>query len=158
MKKIYHLKIKKIFNLCCNKIGILLLLCILFSTCTYRSFDEPKNDTKTDSAKEMSDFQRQLKAMRTADFDYIFAFRRKDGGIFTSEDKQFIKENSHYATNRFTLTKDEKAILAGSNFEFSEENLEALKERFEIEDFSKPAEVLEKKKKAQEEFNMNLKE
>ncbi len=157
-KKIYRLKTKKIFSFCLNKICILLLFCFLLSSCTYRSFDEPRNSTNAaSSASRMSDFDKQVKAMKTADFNYIFAFRRKDSGVFTSEDKQFIKANSHYATNRFTLTKDEKVIVAGSNFEFSEENLNALRENFDVEDFSKPTEELEKLKKVQENSNVNTK-
>lgn len=156
-KKIYRLKIRKIFSFCLDKISILLLVSVLFSACTYRSFDEPKSNVNSaSSVNKISDFDREVKAMKTADFDYIFAFRRKDGGVFTSEDKQFIKANSHYATNRFTLTKDEKVIVAGSNFEFSEENLNALRENFDVEDFSKPPEELEKKK--QQNINLNTKE
>ncbi len=134
------------------------VLCALFPACTYRSFDEPNSNANSNSTKELTEFEREIKSLKTADFDYIFAFKRKDGEAFTSEDKKFIKDNSHYATNRFTLAKDEKTIFAGSNFEFSEDNMKALRERFEVEDYSKPPEVLEKIKKEKEAAEAKAKE
>jgi hypothetical protein len=124
------------------------------SACTYRSFDEPQEEatasSNTVSGKKLTEFERQLKAMRTADFDYIFALRRKEGGAFDSEDKAYVRENKHYAANRFVFVDNEKVLFVGSNFEFPEENIKALKERFDVQDFSKPAEFLEKKKKEKE--------
>ncbi len=154
-KKIYRRKTKKIFSRDCSKIVVLFLFCVLLSSCTYRSFDAPKNDVNVGSAKKMSDFDRELKAMRTAEFDYIFALRRKDGKPFDSKDKAFVRNNKHYAANRFIFVDDQKVLFVGSNFEFPEESLNALRERFEIEDYSKPPEVLEKQK--QENLNANIK-
>lgn len=141
--KIYRRKIRSFFDFDFVRIAFPLLFLLLaagasFSACTYRSFDDPKNGN-AETAPELSDFKNQIKAMQTADFDYIFAIRRPDGEILTSEDKRFIRANSHPATNRFTLTEDEKIVVAGSNFAFSEENLFALRERFEVENYSKPA-------------------
>ena len=135
-----------------NKVGGLIILCILFSvsSCTYRSFDEPQNNTNATPVKKLTEFERQVKAMRTADFDYIFALKRKDGEAFDSKDKNFVREKKHYAANRFVFVNDEKVLFVGSNFEFPEENIKALKERFDVQDFSKPAEILEKKKKEKE--------
>ncbi len=36
-----------------------------------------------------------------------------------AEDKKFVKNNSHFGTNRFTLSDDETTIFAGSNYEFN---------------------------------------
>lgn len=155
-KKIYRLKIKQVSKFGLSKFGILFILSVLLSSCTYRSFDEPKsNINAVDAAKNMSELEKEVEAMKTADFDYIFTFKRMDDGVFTSEDKQFIKANSHFATNRFTLTKDEKVIVAGSNFAFSQENLDALQDRFKMESFSKPPEELEKQMNEQEKSNNN---
>lgn len=113
---------------------------------------EAVNNAATPAEREMTEFEREIRSLKTADFDYIFVFRRKDGGVMTAEDKRFIKDKAHFATNRFTLSKDEKAVFAGSNFAFEEEDLNALKERFAFEDFSKPAEQI---KKEEEEANAN---
>ena len=76
--------------------------------------------------------------MKTAGFDHIFVFRRKDGGVLDGEDKVYVKANSPAATNRFILSDDDKAVIAGSGFEFPTENLAALRKRFDVEDFSAP--------------------
>lgn len=124
--------------------------CLVFSlACKPR---EDANNAAAPAKREMTEFEREIRSLKTADFDYIFVFRRKDGGVMTAEDKRFIKDKAHFATNRFTLSKDEKAVFAGSNFAFEEEDLNALKERFAFEDFSKPAEQI---KKEEEEANAN---
>ena len=76
--------------------------------------------------------------MRTANFDFIFVLRRKDGGKMSDEDKRYIKTNSPAETNRFIVSDEEKAVIAGSKFKFAPENLKILGERFAVEDFSKP--------------------
>ena len=68
-----------------------------------------------------------------------------------SEDKRFVKDNSHFSTNRFTLTKDELLIFAGSNYKFPKDGLDNLKERFDVTDYSKSEEVLGKQRKESEE-------
>ncbi len=90
-------------------------------------------------------FESDLQTMRTAGFDYIFVFRRTDNGVFNAEDKTYLKENSPAATNRFILSDDDKAVIAGSGFEFPPENLEALRKRFNVEDYSLPKQVVNDK-------------
>ncbi len=82
--------------------------------------------------------EQDLRDMQTANFDYIFVFRRKDGGIFDKEDKKFLRDNTPIETNRWTSTDEGKAYIAGSGFNFSPENLTALKSRFIVENYSKP--------------------
>lgn len=90
--------------------------------------------------RAVNSYERDLETMRTADFDAIFVIRRKDGGVLDAEDKRFIKMSSPPETNRFIVTDNEKAVIAGSKFKFPEENLKILQERFAVENFSKPIE------------------
>ena len=83
-------------------------------------------------------FDRDFETMRTANFDFIYVMRRKDGAPLDGDDKKFVKLNSPVETNRFILSDDEKAVIAGSKYKFAEQNLMALRDRFNIEDFSKP--------------------
>lgn len=76
--------------------------------------------------------------MRTADFDFVYVFRRKDGSALDGEDKKYLRANSPAATNRFILSDANRAAIAGSSFRFEPENLAKLGERFAIENFSKP--------------------
>jgi len=88
--------------------------------------------------RPINSFERDLETMRTANFDFIFVLRRKDGGKLSDEDKRYIKTNSPAETNRFIVSDEEKAVIAGSKFKFAPENLKTLSERFAVEDFSKP--------------------
>lgn len=94
--------------------------------------------TNSSSAPQPNQFENDLKSMQTANFDFIYIFRRKDGGKLTAEDKKFAKNNSPLDTNRFIVTDEESAIIAGSNTRFAPANLEALKSGFVVADFSKP--------------------
>ena len=120
----------------------LILVIVSFGACGVSGDDE-----KSNSRPQLTDFEREIKSLKIADFDYIFVFTRRDGAKHTAEDKRFIKEMSHPFTNRFTQSEDETMVFAGSNFEFDDGNLAALKDRFEVLDFSKPKEVLQKKKR-----------
>ena len=97
-----------------------------------------KNSAVVVEEKNVSDFERDLQTMKTANFDYIFAFRRKDSGTFDSEDKKYLRANTPSGTNRFVSTDEGRAFIAGSAYAFSPENLEALRSRFLVEDYSKP--------------------
>jgi hypothetical protein len=150
---------KKIPKLRLNKLAgnFTLALLILFSFFTFgcqppvEPNEEPPFGSKsaniTPTPKvELTDFESELKSMRIADFYHIYTLKRKDGAAFESSDKTFVKENIHYATNRTSFIKDDTILFIGTNYEPTEENIDALKERFEFEDFSKPREQIEKEK------------
>ena len=82
--------------------------------------------------------EQDLRDMKTANFDYIFVFRRQDGGVFDKDDRKYLRENTPPETNRFISTDDGKAFIAGSGFAFAPEHMEALQKRFIVEDHSKP--------------------
>ncbi len=106
------------------------------------------SNTPTANAKpKVTEFERELKSLKTADFDYIFTFKRKDGEAFSSEDKKIFKEKT-YRANRRTLAKDNKTLFVGTNYAIEDKDLSDLKKRFDYEDFSKPAAELKKKAEA----------
>jgi len=82
--------------------------------------------------------EKDLQTMRNADFDFIYVFRRKDGNVLDADDKKYLKANSPVFTNRFVLTEENKAAIAGSSYKFEKENLDNLQKRFVLENFSKP--------------------
>lgn len=94
-------------------------------------------------------FEEDLNEMRTANFGFIFVFRRKDGGEFDKDDQKFLRENTPPETNRWRRSDDGKAFIAGSWFTFSPEQLAALRSRFNVEDYSTP----EAKEAANKAFN-----
>lgn len=126
-----NLKISRIFYA-----GLMLLILMNFA-CVNQSLKGNKNVAAIVEENNLSDYEKDLRTMETANFDYIFVFRRKDGAVLNGEDKKYVKANSALGTNRFLLTDGDKAVIAGSKYAFSRENLEALRSRFLVEDFSK---------------------
>jgi hypothetical protein len=68
---------------------------ILTFACTPRSFEKPNTAaTPPPSTAEdrQASFQNELEKMKTANLQYVFVFRRTDGGAFDGEDKSFCAE------------------------------------------------------------------
>lgn len=86
----------------------------------------------------LTSLERELRDMRAADFQFIYVLKRRDGGVFDKEDKFYLKDNRPAEINRVSATDDEKAFVIGSNYDFPPENMENLRKRFVIENFSKP--------------------
>ncbi len=86
----------------------------------------------------VTSFAQDLNAMRNADFKFIIAIRRKDGGPMDAADKELISRNTGPQANRRRLSDEGKAIIIGSNFPFLPGLLEELSKRFKIENYSKP--------------------
>ena len=51
-------------------------------------------------------FEGDLQAMRNADFNYVYVFRRKDGGTIDADDKKFFHDFTPTHTNRRRLSDD----------------------------------------------------
>ena len=115
----------------------LIFLSLMNFACDNRSF-EKANVAESSAApgQTQSNFASDLQTMKTANFEYIFVFRRKDGGAFDGEDKKYLRANAPAETNRFVSTDNGKAFIAGSKFKFPPQNLEILRMRFNIEDYS----------------------
>lgn len=87
-------------------------------------------------APALSSFDQDLQAMRTANFKFIYVLRRRDGGVLDADDKSFISRTTPAQINRRRLSDGEKALIIGSNFRLPDENLEAWRARFSVEDHS----------------------
>jgi hypothetical protein len=88
-------------------------------------------------APAQGSLERDVNAMRNADFNFIYIIRRQDGAILDSGDKTFITSASR-EMNRRTVSDTGKAVIIGSNFRMPAASLDSLKQRFTIEDLSKP--------------------
>jgi hypothetical protein len=88
-------------------------------------------------APRKTSFEQDLQEMEDAGFDYIFVVRRKDGGVFTDEDRQYLRENMPMEINRRVSSDDGKAFIFGSGFAIAVEDIEKWKKRFHVEDLSK---------------------
>ena len=89
-------------------------------------------------AAETPSFEKDLEAMRTAGFTFIYTFKRRDGKIIDAEDVRVIKQWTVDA-NRRVKTDYDRIVLVGSNFQLPKDNLSALYARFLVEDYPQPS-------------------
>lgn len=82
--------------------------------------------------------EQDIQAMRNADFNYIFLFRRKDDGAMDADDKKFFNAHTPPETNRRRLSDEGRAVIIGSNYRWDPETFKLFTERFNLEDYSKP--------------------
>jgi len=75
--------------------------------------------------------------MQTADFNFVYVFRRTDGGEIDADDRAFMSANIPYEINRKKISDGGRALVIGSNFRLPAENFKALRDRFAFEDYSK---------------------
>ena len=119
--------------------GLLLLpLAVLGFACGgNESILRSGKETPTKVATETSTFAADLESMRTANFIYIFALRRRDGAAIDADDRAVIKLQTGGA-NRRVAADDGRAFLIGSNLLLPAQNMAALNERFAVDDHSPP--------------------
>ncbi len=101
---------------------------------------ENTNSAPVETTEKLSDLEREIRDMQTADFKFIYVIKRKDGNEFDKADRDFLRENRTPEINRFGSTDDKKAFIVGSNYMFRPDHWQNLQKRFAIEDYSKPLE------------------
>ena len=87
------------------------------------------------SAAPLSDFERSLKFVRDGQFTYIYVFSRKDGKPLDPQDSDFLRKNAPQVVDWVT-TQDKTRVIGGTNFNLEEGNLNAIKKRLVVEDYS----------------------
>ena len=84
-----------------------------------------------------SSIERDIEAMRTADFVFVYLIKRTDGGPLDAEDKRFASAVIPGEMNRRTVADEGRAILIGSNFRMPDDSRKLIEERFVFEDLSR---------------------
>jgi len=87
------------------------------------------------SSSPLTDFEEALRFVRNGQYTYVYVLSRKDGKPLTSEDSDFLKINAPQLVDK-AATKDRMKVVGGTNFNLEEGNLELLKKRFVVEDYS----------------------
>ena len=87
------------------------------------------------SPSPLTDFEEALRFVRNGQYTYVYVFSRKDGKAFQSEDSDYLKTNAPQLVDK-AATKDRTKVVGGTNFNLEEGNMEALKKRFVVEDYS----------------------
>lgn len=90
------------------------------------------------SAPAPTTLEQEIGAMRNADFNFIYVFRRPDRAELTADDKKYVADRVPLEINRRKLADGGRAIILGSNFRLAPETRAMLLEKFTLDDLSKP--------------------
>ncbi len=80
-------------------------------------------------------FEADLDYVRKGQYTYVWVFARKDGKPLDKNDGAFLRTNAPQVVDWVT-TDEGKRVIAGTNFDLAKGNLELLKKRFVVEDYT----------------------
>ncbi|HEV8204195.1 MAG TPA: hypothetical protein VGP98_08160 [Pyrinomonadaceae bacterium] len=120
--------------------GPILIFVLLIGACSSESPNTTNTSTPAvtpagPSPSPLTDFEEALRFVRNGQYTYVYVFSRKDGKALESADNDFLKTNAPQLVDK-AATKDRMKLVAGTNFNLEEGNMEALKKRFVVEDYS----------------------
>ena len=80
-------------------------------------------------------FEADLDYVRKGQYTYVWVFSRKDGNPLDKTDGAYLRTNAPQVVDWIT-TDQGKRVIAGTNFDLEKGNLELLKKRFNVEDYT----------------------
>ena len=126
-----------------NRTGLLLLgVALLFAGCggsapsntnTNATAQAPASSSPAPSP--LTGFEKDLQYVRNGQYSYIWIFSRKDSKPLDKADSAFLRTNAPQVVDWVT-TDEGRKVIGGTNFNLEEGNLEALKKRFVVEDYT----------------------
>jgi hypothetical protein len=120
---------------------LVLMLVLLLGSC---GGNAPQSNVNSNSAaatpagpapSPLKGFEADLQYIRNGQYTYIWVFSRKDGKPLETADSIFLRANAPQVVDWVT-TDEGRKVIAGTNFNLEEGNLEVLKKRFVAEDYS----------------------
>ena len=87
------------------------------------------------SPSPLTGFEKDLQYIRNGQYTYVWIFSRKDGKPLEPADSIFLRANAPQVVDWVT-TDEGKKVIAGTNFNLEEGNLEALRKRYVAEDYT----------------------
>src|SRR5215211_5065997 len=129
-------------NLALSRIGLMMLAAVFAGGCaggtTNVTNSGPAASPVTAASpapSPLTGFERDLQYIRNGGFTYVWIFSRKDGKPLDKDDSAYLRTNARQVVDWVT-TDEGRKVIAGSNFNLEVENLEALKKRFVMEDYT----------------------
>jgi len=123
-------------------IGPVLLLVLLLGGCIGSAPENSSSNVNTAAAtpagpapSPLKGFEADLQYIRNGQYTYVWVFSRKDGKPLDPTDSVFLRTNAPQVVDWVT-TDGGKKVIAGTNFNLEEGNLEVLKKRYVAEDYS----------------------
>jgi len=119
---------------------VCLFAALVFASCQSNA---PQNTAATPApsapaaptASPLVGFEKDLQYIRDGQYTYIWVFSRKDGKPLDKDDSAFLRTNAPQVVDWVT-TEEGKKVIAGTNFNLEEGNLDKLKKRFNAENYS----------------------
>lgn len=96
--------------------------------------DSTPSQTKNEPTPRSS-FERDMQYVRNSQFTFVWVFSRKDGKALDKDDAAYLRTNAPQVVDWVT-TDEGKKVIGGTNFDLAQGNLELLKKRFVVEDYS----------------------
>lgn len=96
------------------------------------------NAVAANSAVKQSSLESDVEAMQTANFEFIYVIRRKDGGEIDPVDRGLLKVLTE-GVNRRISSDNGRAFVIGSNSAVPADKMTTLYDKFAVEDHSPPA-------------------
>jgi hypothetical protein len=125
-----------------GSIGPVLLLVLLLGGCSGSAPENSSSNVNTAAAtpagpapSPLKGFEADLQYIRNGQYTYVWVFSRKDGKPLDPTDSVFLRTNAPQVVDWVT-TDGGKKVIAGTNFNLEEGNLEVLKKRYVAEDYS----------------------
>ena|SRR5215207_421260 len=117
---------------------LLALVSLLLVSCGDSSptgTSSPSPPVQAVSPSPLTGFEKDLQYIRNGQYTYVWIFSRKDGKPLQPQDSIFLRVNAPQVVDWVT-TDEGRKVIAGTNFNLEEGNLELLKKRFVAEDYS----------------------
>ncbi|HEX8652172.1 MAG TPA: hypothetical protein VF708_15130 [Pyrinomonadaceae bacterium] len=126
---------------CAAFLIVLVAAAMIFGACRGDDANSQTNGNAATSSsprrpQPQTEFERDLEYVRLGHFTYIYVIARPDGAVLSSDDINYLTENTPKETNQRVSTEGKRRVIVGTNFVFTPENLDALRKRFTVEDYS----------------------
>ena len=112
---------------------------LLFAACggspSSPTSDQPGSPSPSVQPSPLTAFEQDLQFIRNGQYTYVYVFSRKDGKPLDSEDGKFLRTNAPQVVDWVT-TDEGKKVIGGTNFNLEEGNMESLRKRFVVEDYT----------------------
>lgn len=125
-----------------NKPARILIILFLFGCLTLCSCansgsgsNAPVSAQSSPAPSPKTGFEADLDYVRKGQYTYIWVFGRKDGKPLDKDDSAFLRTTAPQVVD-WIITDQGNRVIAGTNFDLAQGNLEALKKRFVVEDYT----------------------